>query len=92
MPKNINSAYRVHKILTLACDQTGPDIAMLQVLGKAFSIPYASGRRLIFEVTRMMDLFYSEIERTKNQMQSSDFSLRIMTKKSSPCLAKRGVV
>lgn len=46
---------------------------MLHVLGKAFSIP-DSGRRLVYEVTRMMDLFYNEIERTREQMKSSGFS------------------
>jgi hypothetical protein len=73
MPKNNNSAYRAHEILLAACDFTGQE-TMLQVFAKVFSFPDTRGRKLSFEVARMMGLFISEIESAEAKMKAGGFS------------------
>jgi hypothetical protein len=74
MPRNINSAYRVHEVLAKAIKEGSHQEAMWQALAKAFSILNMSGQKVIFEVTRMLELFYGELEKTRQQMEASNFS------------------
>jgi hypothetical protein len=73
MAKHINAAQRVYKILSLACELRGNEPTW-QVFAKVFDVQNANGRKVIFEVHRMLDLFYDEIEKVKTQMRQSDFS------------------
>ncbi|HEX8501647.1 MAG TPA: hypothetical protein VF659_13765 [Pyrinomonadaceae bacterium] len=73
MPKHINSAYRVHATLSAACARPGNQ-QMWEVFAKVFEIQHPNGRKKIFEVNRMLDLLYDEIEKTRAQMKASNFS------------------
>lgn len=73
MPKHINSAYRVHATISAACAQSGNQ-QMWEVFVKVFGIQSKNGRKRIFEVNRMLDLFYDETDKTRAQMEASNFS------------------
>lgn len=74
MPTHINSAYRVHAILFAACENHETNEKMWEVFGDVFRIHINNGRKKIFEINRMLDLFYDEIENTRRQMEASNFS------------------
>jgi hypothetical protein len=73
MPKHINSAYRVHTILSDACDQPGNQ-QIIKVFSTAFGVSNPNGRKLVAELHRLLDLFFDEVERAKQQMVASTFS------------------
>lgn len=73
MPKHINSAYRVHAILSAACAQPGNQ-QMWEVFAKVLGVQHHDGRKKIFEVNRLLDLFYDEVDKTRAQMKASGFS------------------
>src|SRR5689334_10337339 len=77
MPKHINSAYRVHAVLFAACENHEVTEKMWEVFAKVFRIQNGDGRKKIFEVNRLLDLFYDQVENTKRQLEAHNFSPEI---------------
>ncbi len=73
MPKHINSAYRVYEILKVACNITGNQ-PICSVFADVFGIPTDDARARILEATRLMGLFYAEVEDAHKRMKATDFS------------------
>ena len=71
MPKKINSAYRIHKILSTTTNQP-PNSPTLEVWANAFDVKESSGTKVGLKVALRLDSLLSELTLLKSQLLKSD--------------------
>lgn len=71
MPKKINSAYRIHKIILSTASQP-PNSPTLGVWATAFDIKESSGTKIGLKVAQRLDYLLYELTLMKNQLMKSD--------------------
>ena len=71
MPKKINSAYRIHKIISSTTNQP-PNSPTLGVWAIAFDIKESSGTKIGLKVAQRLDYLLYELTLMKNQLMKSD--------------------
>ena len=72
MQKKINSAYRIHKIISSTTNQP-PNSPTLGVWATAFDINESSGTKTGLKVAQRLDSLLNELTLMKNQLVKSDF-------------------
>ena len=72
MPKKINSAYRIHKIISSTTNQP-PNSPTLGVWATAFDIKESSGTKVGLKVAKRLDSLLNELSLMKCQLLKSDF-------------------
>jgi len=72
MPKKINSAYRIHKILSSTANQP-PNSPTLGVWATAFEIKESSGTKTGLKVAQRLGSLLNELTLLKNQLLKNEF-------------------